>query len=168
MGKNYLPKWLCTLIHPKSQDLSLIFHFTECVRELRYITIGAYQISLLLLIVCVVCPIVLSATYYLWTTKTIPLSVDEPLSIVDSPSSLHTHPGENQTLSITIENVAQVNYSVTLVFSLNNTAYQDAYVTFSNHTYNITPTTNQIIAWMSIDNKANSVFLELTVDFYRE
>ncbi len=60
-----------------------------------------------------------------------------------------------------------VNYSVTLVFSLNNTAYQDSYVTFSNCTYNITPNTNQVTAWMVIDNRANSVFLELTVEFYR-
>lgn len=151
----------------KSQDLSFMFALSGCVRELRYITIGAYQISLLLLIVCVACPIVLSATYYLWATKTIPLSVEEPLSIVESPSTLHTHPGENQTLGVTIVNAAMVNYSVTLVFSLNNTAYQDSYVTFSNYTYTITPNTNQVTAWMVIDNRANSVFLELTVEFYR-
>lgn len=138
------------------------------VEKLRYVTIGAYQVSLLLLlVVCIACPIVLSAMYHLWETKIIPLSVEEPLSIVDFPSSLHTHPGENQTLDVTIVNVATVSYSVTLEFLLNNTAYQNSFVTFSNYTYIITPNTNQILAWMFIDQMANSVFLELTVKFHR-
>jgi len=136
---------------------------------LRYVIIGGYQISaVLLLIVFVASPIVLGATYYLWATKTTPLSVDEPLSITDYPTSIHVHPGENRTMNITIINVASINYSVVLIFSLNDTIYQESYVTFSNYTYNITPSANYIGAWISIDNRANSVFLELTLDFYRE
>ena len=136
--------------------------------RLHYVTIGAYQVSLLLLlVVCITCPIVLSAAYYLWDTRVIPITVEEPLSIVNFPSSFRIHPGENLTLNVTIRNAAIVNYSVTLEFSLNNTVYQVAYVTFSNYTYIITPNTNQIFAWMSIDQRANSVVLELTVKFNR-
>ncbi len=96
-----------------------------------------------------------------------PLSVDEPLSIVDTPSALHTHPGENQTLGITIVNAALVNYSVPLIFSLNDTGYQSTHVTLSNYTYTVLPNKNQILAGMIIDKKADSVFLELTIEFLR-
>lgn len=137
--------------------------------QLRYTTIGKYQISIfLIIIVSIVSPIVIAASYYLWTSRTIPFSVDEPLSITDHPASIHVHPGENSTLDITIINAATVNYSVSLTFTLNDTTFQESYVTFSNYTYNITPSTNHITAWIAVDKKAHPALLELTVDFYRE
>ncbi len=136
---------------------------------MRYVTIGSYQVSFLLLTaVLVVSPVVLAASYYLWASRTIHFSVDEPLSITDYPSSIHLHPGENETLNLTIMNAATVNYSVTLTFALNDTAFQESYVTFSNNTYHITPSTNHIMAWMLVDKKAHPALLDLTVDFYRE
>jgi len=136
---------------------------------LRYVTVGNYQISaLLLLMIVLISPIAFAATYYLWTTRTIPLSIDEPLSITDYPDSIHVRPGENKTLDISILNSASVNYSVTLVFTLNNTEYQESYVEFSNHTYSITPSVNHIRAWINVDKKAPPVWLSLTTDFYRE
>jgi hypothetical protein len=135
---------------------------------MRSITIGRYQVSLLfLLILAAACPIVLAATY-LWTVRTIPFSVEEPLSITDCPTTFHVHPGENKTLDVTISNSATVNYSVTLIFTLNDTAYQQSYVTTSNYTYTVTPSTNHIRAWILVDKKAPPAWLELQISFYRE
>lgn len=108
------------------------------------------------------------ATYFLWTSKTITISVDEPLSITGFPSSLHFHPGENDTLAITIQNSANANYSVSLTFALNDTDYQQSYVQFSNYTYVIKPGTNEIDAWIFVASDAPGGWHELTVDFYRQ
>ena len=135
---------------------------------MRSVTIGRYQVSvILLLIVVVASPIVFAATY-LYAIRTIPFSVDEPLSITDCPTTIHLHPGENKTLDITILNSATVNYSMTLSLALNDTTYQESYVTFSNYTYNITPSTNNIKAWIFVDKNAPPAWLELTIEFYRE
>jgi len=134
---------------------------------MRSITIGRYQVSvLLLLIIAIISPIVFAAAY-LWTVRTIPFSVDEPLSITDFPSSFHVRPGENKTLDITILNSANINYSVRLLLALNDTAYQESYVNLSNLTYNITPNTNQIIAWIFVNKTAPPTWLELHIDFLR-
>ena len=146
----------------------MLFLFLTSGDRLRNITIGRYQVSLLfLLVVGIASPIVLAATY-LWTVRIIPFSVDEPLSITDCPTTFHVHPGENKTLDITVRNSATVNYSVTLVFALNDTAYQQSYVTSSNYTYTMMPSTNHIRAWMLVDKKAPPAWLELQIDFYRE
>jgi hypothetical protein len=135
---------------------------------LRYFNVGNYQVSTLLLLMIVASSAVaLGATFYLWTQKTISISVDEPLSITVVPSSVHFHPGENQTLAITVQNSATASYSIFLAFTLNDTNYQQSYVQFSNHTYNIVPGINNIVAWVSVTSDAPSGWHELTVDFYR-
>jgi hypothetical protein len=40
--------------------------------------------------------------------KTVPFSVDEPLSVLDFPSSVHFHPGGNSTFDVTIANSVNV------------------------------------------------------------
>lgn len=125
------------------------------------------SVILLLIIIAVSGPIAIAATY-LWASRTMSLSVGEPLSITDCPTAIHVHPGENRTLSITIVNSATVNYSVALFFALNDTAYDESYVTFSNYTYNISPSTNNIEAWIFVDKKAPLAWLELQIDFHRE
>jgi hypothetical protein len=120
----------------------------------------------LLLATCIIVPTV--ALTYLWASRTLPYVVDEPLSITDYPSIIRTHPGENSTLNILIENSADVDYSVTLSFAVNNTIYQQTYMQFSNLTYTITPGSNSIAAWCVTDKKAPSVQLSLTIGFHRE
>jgi hypothetical protein len=135
---------------------------------MRYVTIGRYQVSVVFLIIILIATsTVLGGAYYLWASRTMIVSIEEPLSIMDFPTSLNVHPGENQTINITIMNSATVNYSVTLVFALNDTLFLESYVTFSNYTYNITPSTNQIKAWIAVDKKAHAATLSLTVDFFR-
>jgi len=108
------------------------------------------------------------AAAYFWASITIPLSVEEPLTITNYTATLNTHPGENKTLDITIMNSAKINYVVTLVFTLNVTVYQQSYVEFSNYTYNIVPGSNQIQGWLKVEKKAPPASLELTVEFHRE
>lgn len=134
------------------------------------VTIRSYQVSivfLLLLAACILGPITLALTY-MWATRNITLVIEEPLSVTNFPNVLSTHPGENKTLAITIENSASIDYSVTLDFIVNDTAYQQAYMTFSNTTYTIVPGTNNITAWCEIAKKAPPTQLSLTVQFSRE
>jgi hypothetical protein len=135
---------------------------------MRYVTIGRYQFSvILLLIMAVACPLAFAATYYIWSSKTISFSVDEPLSVLDFPASIHFHPGENATLDITIANSANTNYAVSLIITLSDTAYQQSYVQVSNYTYTITPGNNSISAWIAVSNDAPQSQQQLTVDFLR-
>ena len=134
---------------------------------MRYVTIGRYQVSAILIATVIVTSTALGGAYYLWASKMITILVEEPLSITNFPTSLNVHPVENRTLDITIVNSATVNYSVTLAFTLNDTLFQESYVTFSNYTYNVTPSTNQIKAWIFVDKKAHAATLSLTVDFFR-
>lgn len=136
---------------------------------MRYFNIGNYQISVvLLLIIAVSSTVAFGATYYVWTRKTIIISVDEPLSVTVVPSSIHFHPSENQTLVITVQNSATANYSMFLTFALNDTDYQQSYVQFSNYTYNIVPGVNDIVAWVFVLGDAPAGWHELAVDFHRQ
>jgi len=135
-----------------------------------YVNVRSYQVSLMLLLVlaaCIVGPIAIALTY-MWATRTMTYVVDEPLSITSFPSSISTHPGENATLNITIENDANIVYSVVLSFSVNDTVYQQTYMSFSNATYTINPGLNNITAWCKTAKKAPPVQLSLTLEFHRE
>ena len=135
---------------------------------MRYVTIGRYQFSVvLLLIVVVASPIAFAASYFVWSTKTVPFSVDEPLSVTAFPTEIHFHPGQNATLDITISNSANVNYNVELVITLSDPEYQQAYVEVSNQTYTIVPGENAISAWVAVNRTAPQSQQQLTVDFLR-
>jgi hypothetical protein len=117
---------------------------------MRYVTIGRYQLSaVMLLIVAIVCPLTFAATYYVWNTKTIPFTVDEPLYVTDFPTEIRFHPGQNVTLDITISNSANTNYIVWLNIQLTDANYQQSYVETSNQTYTITPGDNTISDYRS-------------------
>lgn len=131
-------------------------------------TIGRYQISIiLLLIVAIATPLTFAASYYIWNSKTVPFTVDEPLSVTEFPSSIHFHPGQNATLDITISNSANINYFVQLVIALSDTSYQQSYVQVSNQTYTIAPGDNAISAWIAVSQDAPNSQQQLTVDFLR-
>ena len=98
-------------------------------------------------------PIAVGLTYW-WTTRTTTYVVEEPLLITSFPSMLSTHPGENKTLDISIENAADVDYSVVLKFVLNDTEYQQVYMNFSSTIYTINPGSNNITAWCTIARRA--------------
>jgi len=132
------------------------------------IRMGGYDVSIILIVALGTLLGTVAAATYMWTTKTINITIEEPLTITNFPTAIQTRPGQNQTLDITIENTATVSYTVTLTFTLNDTAYQTQYVTFSNNPYTINPGTNQITAWMTTAKKAPPANLQLTTQFYRE
>jgi uncharacterized membrane protein len=135
---------------------------------MRYITIGRYQFSVILLLIAVVAsPVAFAASYYIWSTKTVPFSVEEPLSVTSFPESIHFNPGENATLDITISNTANVNYNVELVITLSDPSYQQEYVEVSNQTYTVVPGENAISAWVAVNRTAPQSQQQLTVDFLR-
>ena len=124
--------------------------------------------SLLLLVLAITSPIIVDASTYLWATRTLPFVIEEPLSITDFPSAFNVRPGQNKTLDIEITNSANITYTVTLDFALNDTAYQTLYVAFSNNTYNISGGVNYIQAWCEVAKKAPPTSISLSVEFYRE
>jgi hypothetical protein len=135
---------------------------------MRYVTIGRYQFSVvLLLVVAVASPIAFAASYFLWSTRTVPFTVDEPLSVTAFPTEIHFHPGQNATLDITISNSADINYFVRLDITLSDTSYQQSYVQVSNQTYTIIPGDNTFSAWIAVSQDAPNSQQQLTVDFLR-
>ena len=131
--------------------------------------VGVYQISVILILMIIIAAgSVVTAAWYLFASSSVPLIVEEPLSISDYSNVIHVHPGENKTLDVTILNSATIDYTVTLVFALNDSAYQEAYVTFSNLSYNIVSGSNAIVAWLFVERGAHPASLNVSISFYRE
>lgn len=105
--------------------------------------------------------------YHLWNTLVIPLMVKEPIEIQSYPSELSLFPGETEEFNITVKNHASVIYSVILDFTLDNTTYQDNYVTFSNETYTVIPGQQNLAAWLIVESHAPPINASLTIDFRR-
>jgi hypothetical protein len=134
-----------------------------------YVTIRSHQISLVLILileVCIVGPIAFALTY-VWETGVTQSVANEPLSITSFPSVLNTYPGVNETLNMSMENSANIDYLVTLKFILNDTVYQQTYMNFSNTVYTINPGSNNITAWCETSKEAPPAQLSLTVEFNR-
>jgi hypothetical protein len=124
-------------------------------------------VSLRVVAVSLVCLAIGSVIAYIFVTVKLPVNVEEPLSVVDYPNSLELFPNMTQSFNITINNAAPVNYLVALNFSLNDTVYQESYVTFSNETYTVIPELSNATAWLSVAPDAPPAQLELTVTLSR-
>jgi hypothetical protein len=105
--------------------------------------------------------------YYIWTRLTIPLEIKEPIEILDYPSKLSLYPGENKSFQISLVNHASVNYYVVLDFSLDNTTYQENYVTFTDEIYKVTPGQQNLTAWLMVESNAPPINTSLSIDFKR-
>ena len=131
-------------------------------------TIGRYEYSVTLLLIGVIlCPLVFAATYYIWTSRTASLTVEEPLSIVEFPTSIHFHPGENATINIVIVNQATISYEIRLFITLTDTEYQQSYTQVSDNMYTIRPGNNTISAWIAVSKGAPPSEQQVTIDFLR-
>ncbi len=95
---------------------------------------------------------------------TIPIEVKEPLEVLEYPSGFSLYPGENATFEITVENHAPITYFVEFDFILNDTDYQERYVTFSSYNYSIAPGVQKLPAWLFIDPEAPPSNLMITVN----
>lgn len=70
--------------------------------------------------------------------------------------------------NVTVENLASVNYSAILGFSLNDTQYQAQFATFSNEEYNVVPGTQTLTAWLSVASEAPPGNFLITVNVTRQ
>jgi hypothetical protein len=123
-----------------------------------------------LIILLVLVSIATAAVFaqYLWPTATFPLEVDEPIEILEySPMTLNMFPGQTEDITITIMNHAPLNYSIVLDFQLNDTHYQESYVTFSSEVYNVGPGEQTLGASLSIDSHAPSITATVTIEVER-
>ncbi len=101
-------------------------------------------------------------------SESVPLEVKEPLEILVFNSNLSLFPGETVQFSVAVENHASVSYNACLSFGLNDTEYQEKYVTFSNNVYAIEPGVKNLEAWLSVSNAAPAAELGLTVGITRD
>jgi hypothetical protein len=108
------------------------------------------------------------AAYNLWPNVTIPISVTEPIEILNySPTSIELFPGEFENISITVQNHADLNYSVILSYQLNDTAYQHSFVTFSNEIYEVPNGVTGLDAWLLVEPNAPAINATLIIDVQR-
>lgn len=114
-----------------------------------------------------VCLVLGSVAAYIFATVKFSVNVEEPLSVVASPSLPSFYPNMTESFNVTVSNVAAVNYLVSMAFSLNDTSYQRSYVTFSNETYTVLPGLNNLTAYISVAPDAPPAQLELTVALSR-
>jgi hypothetical protein len=105
---------------------------------------------------------------YFPSSDSIPLEVKEPLELSSYPISFSLFPGETVEFNVTIQNMASVNYSVSLDFSLNDTAYQTEYVTFSDTTYTVTPGEQTLTAWLKVAPEAPTGNFLVTISAVRK
>jgi hypothetical protein len=110
----------------------------------------------------------LISAYAVLQTPAGSVEVKEPLEVTAFDSNLSLYPGETLQFNVTVENYASVNYNAALIFSLNDSAYQQYFVTFSSKIYEVQPGTNTLDAWLSVANTAPAAQLMLTVNVTRE
>jgi len=101
-------------------------------------------------------------------TFTIPFEVEEPIEILYYPSQVSLYPGDTLYFNVTIKNHASQNYTVFLDFSLDNTTYENSYVTFSNATYFVRSGVHNLAAWLMVSRDAPPTTTTMRVSLYRE
>jgi hypothetical protein len=108
--------------------------------------------------------IVLGSFAAAFESITIPLEVKEPLEVLDYPNSFSVFPGENVTFWITVENHAPLTYFVEFDFLLNDTNYQELYVSFSSYNYSVESGVQVLPVWMMISPEAPPASFIITIN----
>jgi hypothetical protein len=93
----------------------------------------------------------------------IPIEVKDPIEIIDYPSGFSLFPGETLEFNVTLQNIGPMNYSCILEFSLNDTAYQNKHIEFSNEIYTVVPGKQTLSAWLTVSPTAAPASLLLTI-----
>jgi hypothetical protein len=94
---------------------------------------------------------------------TIPVKVEDPIEILNYPIGLSFYPGQTKEFSLTIKNAADVIYTITLDFQLNDTNYQSRYVTFEKNVFTIAPGEQTLNTSLKISPNAPPATLFLTI-----
>lgn len=135
----------------------------------KYVKVGKYTIRLWLVAILIIG--ILGSTglaYHLITNLTIPTEIEEPILVLNYPSQMNLYPGDTKEFSVTVKNEATNDYSVVLDLKLDNTIYQNNYVSFSNKVYTVTPGEQDLNAWMKVDSDAPPANVSLMVEVIRE
>lgn len=135
---------------------------------MKHVTIGKYAIPLWILGVVLVGLCIGAFALYMALTFTIPFEVKEPIEILYYPSQVSLYPGDTLYFNVTIKNHASQNYTVLLYFSLDNSTYENSYVTFSNETYFVRPGVQNLTAWLMVSRNAPSTTTTMRVSLYRK
>jgi len=93
----------------------------------------------------------------------IPIEVKDPIEIIDYPSGFSLFPGETLEFDVTLQNIGPMNYSCILEFIINDTAYQNKYIKFSNEIYTVAPGKQTLSAWLTVSPTAAPASLLLTI-----
>ena len=102
------------------------------------------------------------------SSESIPLEVKEPIEILNHPIAFNLFPGETEEFNVTVQNLASVNYSISLTFHLNDTAYQAEHVTFSDEIYAIIPGEQTLAAWLKVSPEASTGSFLVTINAVRK
>ena len=107
-------------------------------------------------------------SYAALQAQTVPLEIKEPLEVLAYDSSLSLYPGETLPFTIKVENSASVSYNASLIFTLNDTIYQQDYVSFSNSIYTVIPGINTLDAWLTVSERAPATEVDLSIGITRD
>jgi hypothetical protein len=100
--------------------------------------------------------------------ETVPLDAKDNLEVLAYASDLSLYPGDTLDFNVIVENYASVACTASLIFSLNDTVYQESYVTFSSNIYTIEPGTNTLDACLSVADTAPEAQLKLTIQIIQD
>jgi len=124
-----------------------------------------HKLSILLFTIFLITIISISGfAVYAMQSVSIPLEVKEPLEIIEYPKGFSLYVGETVNFDFTVENHASTVIFQEFDFTLNDTNYQNKYVTFSNHNYSIQPGINKLQAWLTIASNAPKENFIITIN----
>lgn len=107
-------------------------------------------------------------SYAAFNAQTVPLEIKEPLEVLAYDSSLSLYPGETLPFTLQVNNYASVSYNATIVFALNDTVYQQNYVSISNQIYEVAPGVNTLDAWLTVSDRAPAAKVDLSISITRD
>jgi hypothetical protein len=131
-------------------------------------TLKSARIKALFILTILLVSAGVASAYAALQPETVPLEVKEPLEILAYNAGLSLYPGETVSISVTVEDHASVGYNASLIFSLNDTAYQEKFVNFSNNVYAIEPGKNNLYASLYVSDTAPAAKLGLTIRITRD
>jgi hypothetical protein len=96
-------------------------------------------------------------------SATIPVKVEDPITILNYPTGLNFYPGQTKEFSITVLNAADVTYTITFDFQLNDSSYQSRYIQFEKTAFTVAPGEQTLNASLAVLANAPPASLLLTI-----
>lgn len=95
------------------------------------------------------------------------VEVKDPLQITAYPSTMSLYPGQTRVFNVTVQNSADVNYSVLFIYVLDNLSYQETFVTFKEDIFIVAPGQQDLETWIAIAPEAPAQNSTLTIELQR-